>query len=129
LNSQVGPFTLVDASALSGSHGATIDASGRNVSVEIRGGAGDDILKSGGGNDFLKGGAGDDEYHIDSASDLIVDSGGFDTVVVAFNGFGLGQGVGVDKLILDGSGLTGSGDGFDNVIASTGVGSTMFGGD
>jgi len=50
----------------------------------LRGGAGDDRLDGGAGIDRLEGGAGNDIYVIDVAGDVIVDSGGVDTVELAF---------------------------------------------
>lgn len=48
----------------------------------LDGGAGDDVLDGGTGADFLDGGLGNDTYVV-SGADVIVDAGGYDTLLVA----------------------------------------------
>lgn len=82
-------FELVGGSArdiLAG--GAFGDSLVGGASVDmLDGGAGDDFLDGGAGADFLDGGLGNDTYVV-SGADVIVDAGGYDTVLVA-NSFSL----------------------------------------
>ena len=55
--------------------------SGANV---ITGGAGNDVLDGGAGADTLNGGLGNDTYVIDNAADVVIDSGGIDTIMTIF---------------------------------------------
>jgi Ca2+-binding RTX toxin-like protein len=61
----------------------------------IYGNGGNDMLDGGTGNDRMYGGAGDDIYVVDSAGDVVSESGGggFDTVRTSLSGYTLGAGL------------------------------------
>lgn len=60
---------------------------------ELIGGVGNDTLDGGAGADRLDGGAGNDSYTIDNAGDVIIDSGGVDTVTSFLASYTLGAGL------------------------------------
>lgn len=66
-----------------GSTGMVVDGGDGNDS--LTGGAGDDTLLGGAGNDLMVGGGGSDTYQIDSAGDVVVETGtyGIDTLMVS----------------------------------------------
>lgn len=57
----------------------------------LTGGAGNDTLDGGQGNDTLDGGAGNDWYRVDSVGDVVLDSGGIDTIETTLSVFDLAQ--------------------------------------
>jgi Ca2+-binding RTX toxin-like protein len=81
----------------------------------ITGNAGADLLDGGTGADQMAGGLGDDSYIIDDAADLVVEffSEGYDQVTASIN-YVLPEHV--EKLVLSGSAISGSGNGLDNLI-------------
>lgn len=88
---------------------------GNALENEITGGTGADTLDGGAGADILRGGLGDDIYYLDDASDLVVDTGGADTVYTTVN-FTIGAS-GVENLHAIGSGpVQFVGDGQNNVL-------------
>src|SRR5439155_13818532 len=83
------------------------------------GGAGNDWLIGWDGADILDGGAGDDSYVVDSVDDVIVDSGGIDSV---FAQVSWTLGPGLENLRLqfvydDGRNLSATGNELDNIIS------------
>lgn len=66
----------------------------------IEGTWGSDTIGGGGGADTLIGGAGDDEYHVDSASDVVLEyaGGGYDTVLASAS-YALGANIEVLKAV------------------------------
>ncbi len=115
----------------------------------LSGGTGDDTLFAGGGNDVMFGGAGNDVYIVDSAGDLLfetgsvidtLDSGGIDTVQSTAS-FSLDTSVGVrfvEHLTLAGTAATNAtgnalanrltGNGGANVLSGGGGADTLNGG-
>ena len=90
------------------------------------GGYGNDSLSGGAGNDILNGGLGDDTYIIDSAGDVILDSGGWDTARVYMSTYTLTADV--EDLIYIGSGsFTGEGTLADNLIKGGALNDTLNG--
>jgi len=88
---------------------------GNDLANLIFGGAGDDTLDGGAGNDTLDGGLGNDYYVVDSAGDLIRDSGGIDTVYSLASAYTLNGSL--EHLVYQGAGnFTGTGNGPANDI-------------
>lgn len=85
----------------------------------LAGGNGNDVLDGGSGNDSLQGGFGDDSYILGSEAtgmDTIFDQEGVDTIRSSISR-NLSHFVGIENLTLEGSsGISGTGDSFDNVI-------------
>ena len=86
-----------------------IGTSGRD---HLAGFGGDDTLDGGAGADYMNGGAGNDTYIVTSG-DVLVDSGGIDTVVSSVN---WNLGAGFENLTLTGSAISGSGNSANNTI-------------
>lgn len=81
----------------------------------ITGGTGNDTLDGKGGADTLDGGLGNDIYVIDNVGDVILDSGGIDTMQTIFNAATLSAGL--ENLTFIGTGdFTGTGNAANNVI-------------
>jgi Ca2+-binding RTX toxin-like protein len=112
----------IAADTVNGAEGSDtlLGAGGSDLLV---GGEGDDSLDGGIGTDTLDGGAGNDIYFLDSPTEKIADSGGFDAVVVAFSidlatsGF-----TGIEEVFLD---EVGDLDVIGNAIANDIVGNTF----
>jgi Ca2+-binding RTX toxin-like protein len=106
---------------------------------ELRGDSGNDFLDGGTGNDIMVGGEDSDAYVVDSAGDVIDETGtsGRDNVQSSIN-FDLSKVTGIEDLTLLGTGaINGTGNSGDNLIAGNagnnvidgGTGrDTMFGG-
>lgn len=102
---------------------------GNELSNNITGGAGDDILVGGGGDDFLdggtgadhmSGGVGDDYYVVDNAGDVVTEaaSGGTDTIKTSLASYSLATLTNVENLTYTGtSAFTGTGNASSNVIS------------
>ena len=83
------------------------------------GGAGNDWLIGGDGADIMNGGAGDDRYVVDNVDDVIVDSGGIDSVF-AKTSWTLGPGLENLRLQFvydDGRNLSATGNELDNIVS------------
>ena len=95
-----------------------------NAGVNIlTGGAGNDVLDGGAGADTLIGGLGNDTYIVDTASDVIVDAGGIDTVVTRLATV---LGSQLERLTLIGmANVNGTGNGLDNVIIGNAGGNVL----
>lgn len=91
------------------------------------GGAGNDILDGGTSADAMHGGTGDDIYYV-TAYDQVFEnaSEGNDTVIAAVDIAYLS--FNVEKLILSGSVVTGTGNSLDNLIYGNGANNTLDGG-
>ncbi|WP_166430443.1 right-handed parallel beta-helix repeat-containing protein [Polymorphobacter arshaanensis] len=96
---------------------------GNNI---ITGGSGNDILNGGLGTDTLAGGLGDDTYYVNNPTQLVVDTGGNDTVI-ADRSYALGATI--ENLTLSGS-STGNltGNALDNVLRGSSAGNIIDGG-
>jgi glycerophosphoryl diester phosphodiesterase len=99
---------------------------GQDGDDRLSGGAGDDRLLGGAGQDSMAGGLGDDGYEVDSAGDLVVEGAGegYDRVT-AWIDYTLGADV--EKLMLTGAAVSGTGNALDNRIIGTGLANTLSG--
>lgn len=95
----------------------------------LTGGEGDDILAGGSGIDTLVGGTGNDVYVVDHASDRIIDAPmtGIETVV-SFVNWSLGEGTGMDHLILLAEANSGTGNALTNKLLGNAASNTLSGG-
>jgi serralysin len=100
---------------------------GNALDNRIVGGVGADTLDGGAGADTLDGGTGDDVYIVGEVGDVILDSGGIDTVRVSLPSYTLA--VGLENLVYTGSGnFSGVGNAGANALTG-GVGAdTLSGG-
>ena len=83
----------------------------------VEGWYGDDTLYGGAGNDRFLGGPGSDVYYITDAGDTVNESrwAGRDTIYSQVD-FALGQAGHIENLVLQGTAITGRGNGLDNRI-------------
>jgi Ca2+-binding RTX toxin-like protein len=93
----------------------------------IFGGGGNDTLDGCAGSDSLTGGNGDDYYIVDSASDVVSDDNGTDSVEAAIN-YTLGASSGMEWLILRGGATLGAGNSFANTLVGSTGSESLFGG-
>lgn len=114
----------------------TIDAgngddelSGGAHNDSLFGGDGNDTLNGGTGADRMEGGNGNDVYIVDNAADTVADNGGGVDRIETSVTFDLSnRGVGIEQLILTGSGSTaGYGNGLSNTITGTAQGNVIKG--
>lgn len=115
--------------------------SGFSGSDDLSGGLGDDVIDGGEGADTLAGGDGDDTYHVDNASDVIVETTNEgDDAVVASADYVLAAGVevehltaatGTDPIDLTGNefGQTITGNAGENILVGGGGADTLNGGE
>ncbi|WP_159999790.1 hypothetical protein [Roseomonas sp. 18066] len=91
---------------------------GRDGNDALQGGNGNDWLDGGRGDDVMHGGLGDDTYVVDSTADRVAElrDQGYDTLrsSVAWT-----LGDNLEKLVLTGAALNGTGNALDNVIIGT----------
>ncbi len=115
---------------------AALNGTGNAEANFIEGNAGANVLDGGVGNDTLQGGLGDDTYVVDSPLDVVIDTGGNDTVQVSVSGFVLG-GADIENLTLVGNAITAggndaanwlSGNALDNLLYGNGGNDTLDGG-
>src|SRR5688572_9932762 len=93
----------------------------------LKGGAGNDTLIGGTGLDEMIGGAGNDIYHVDELDDIVTEAaaGGADLVQVAVDGYGLAANV--ERMVLFGTAVHGSGNALANYITGSGIGNSLAG--
>ncbi len=109
-NSIWGNATL--ANRLSGLGGNDVLIGGTAADT-LLGGDGNDTLDGGTGSDSLVGGLGNDWYAVERTTDIVIDSGGADTVQASIT-YTLGSAL--ENLLLVGSATTGTGNGAANSI-------------
>ena len=102
----------------------SLELGGSDIANEMRGNAGDNIFRGGAGNDSMYGYEGDDTYYVDDAGDQVVETegNGRDTILTSIN-MQLGSTQYVEELRAQdetaSTGMTLTGNQFDNVIAGT----------
>ena len=111
---------IVDASG-------AFNAIGNTLANVITGNDDGDTLNGGAGSDTMNGGTGNDTYVVDSASDIINDAGGIDTVSAAIS-YTLQAGNGIENLTLTGTAGVGVGNELDNFITGNASANTLNGG-
>jgi Ca2+-binding RTX toxin-like protein len=136
-----GADIIINVEGAIGSAGAdtlgwTSLATNANTSLYLDGGAGNDtltgsnyndILVGGTGNDSMIGGTGNDTYYVDSAADIVVDSGGYsDTISSSINIPALLADI--ENLILTGTAITGTGNSSSNRISGNDMANVLSGG-
>ncbi len=115
------------ANRLEGGGGADVLLGGAGKDL-LQGGAGADWLDGGAGIDRLEGGAGNDVYVVDSAGDLILDTGADDRDLVrATVSFALASGL--EDLVLTGTAASfGIGNAAENALTGNAAGNLLDGG-
>lgn len=108
--------------------GSALRGTGNSLANAIAGNAGNNTLDGAAGDDTLEGGAGDDTYVVDDGGDVIVEAegGGIDTVQ-ATTDYALGDHI--ERLVLVGDALRGTGNSLDNTITGNALDNTLTGGD
>lgn len=120
----------VENLTLTGPYATNVDGTGNTLANYLMGSEGANLLKGLGGNDTLdgggsgldtlNGGAGDDTYIVHSVTDVVLDSGGMDTVVFMspyyYQTYNLADGVEDLIMATDGASATGNGNALDNHI-------------
>jgi Ca2+-binding RTX toxin-like protein len=93
----------------------------------LKGGAGNDTLIGGTGLDEMIGGAGNDIYNLDEVDDIVTEAagGGVDLVQTSADGYQLTANV--EKLVVLGSAVHGTGNALANTITGSGVGNSLAG--
>lgn len=118
---------------------SNIAISGNTLSNKLTGNSGQNAITGGSGNDTidggidsvtdtLTGGVGDDVYIVRSSSDSVVETAGqgtADTVKAAYTGYTLADNV--EKLILMGKIIAGSGNGSNNTLTGNSADNTLTG--
>jgi Ca2+-binding RTX toxin-like protein len=106
-----------------------INGTGNSLDNVIDGNDGNNTLDGGAGNDILGGGLGDDTYILDSAGDIVAESGGNDTIRVGFTA-SLASYTGIDNIVLTGtSAINATGDAGNNTLTGNSAVNTLTGGD
>ena len=120
---------LTGSAAINATGNATANLLVGNAGANrLSAGDGNDTLEGRGGIDTLEGGLGNDLYRIDSASDVITDTGGSDTVESAVT-FSLAAVTGIEHLILAGTAaIAGTGNSGANRITGNDAANRIDGG-
>jgi Ca2+-binding RTX toxin-like protein len=106
---------------------ANINGTGNSLANSITGNSGNNTLDGGAGNDTLNGGLGNDIYIVDSAADVINDTGGNDAVATTLASYTLAPNL--EYLAFVGSGnFTGTGNALNNWIGGGAGSDTLNGG-
>lgn len=106
---------------------AQINATGNSANNSLIGNAADNRIDGAQGADSMAGGAGNDTYFVDNIADVVKEAvdEGFDQVVSTVN-FTLAEHV--ERLVLSGPALNGTGNGQDNELIGNDLGNRLSGG-
>jgi Ca2+-binding RTX toxin-like protein len=100
---------------------------GNSLANAITGSSVNDTLDGGVGIDTMSGGVGNDTYFVDNIGDVLIDSGGSDTVAVSLSNYTLGSAF--ENLVFTGSGaFIGTGNASSNLIVGGSGNDTLSGG-
>ena len=97
----------------------------RGTGLTGNGGENDDTLESEGGGNTLSGGQGSDTYIVRGLGDVVTDGGGAADVIYAFVNYTNASGV--ERLVVRGAGLTGTGTTAGEILASVAGANTLIG--
>jgi len=116
----------IDSDQLDGGNGNDTLLGGQRWDT-LTGGAGDDVLDGGTENDRMTGGTGNDTYYVDNVGDRVYENAneGTDTVYSMID-FALGPDI--ENLILQGTAISGTGNGLNNKITGNSQANTLSGG-
>ena len=118
--------TIASETLTSRVDGTTVSGLGGNDT--LLGFGGKDTLDGGIGADTLKGGFGDDTYVLGSESDIVIDTGGIDTITTTITR-SLASYTMLEKLTLLGTAaISGTGNGLANTITGNAAANTLNGG-
>ncbi|WP_376095391.1 Calx-beta domain-containing protein [Roseomonas sp. CCTCC AB2023176] len=126
---EVENLALIGTARVNGTGNGLANAITGNANVNILdGGAGADVLDGGAGADRLTGGTGTDTYFVDNAADQVVElATDLDIdLVYASVSYALGN-TAVERLILTGAALDGTGSNGDNRLTGNGLGNRLTG--
>ncbi len=118
LGSNIENLTLLGPLALQGF--------GNALGNLIVGNDANNLLDGGVGADTLQGGLGNDIYVVDSLADVVVDTGGSDTIRISVDGYTLPSGE-IENLELIGNAASGTGNSLANVLTGNSIDNTLQG--
>lgn len=102
-----------------------VNVTGNAAANILIGNSAANVLDGGAGADSLRGGAGDDIYIIDDVGDGVIETSGLDEVRSSVN---VALWSGIERLILTGSALNGTGNSSANYLEGTAAANTLDGG-
>jgi Ca2+-binding RTX toxin-like protein len=126
IGDNVEQLTLIGAAVIGTGNALDNTINGNAMANSLVGGEGADTLDGGEGADTLEGGSDNDFYHVDNADDVIVEdgAGGYD-IVHAVVDYVLGEHV--EKLVLLGAVVAGTGNAQNNLIIGNDLGNSLTG--
>ncbi|MES1197002.1 MAG: calcium-binding protein, partial [Pseudomonadota bacterium] len=106
---------------------AAVTATGNALNNVITGNSTNNVLNGGAGEDTLNGGLGNDNYVVNSAGDVVNDTGGNADTITSFIDMATLT-ANIENLTLAGTALIGGGNGLNNVIVGNSLANTLSGG-
>ncbi|MES1201255.1 MAG: calcium-binding protein, partial [Pseudomonadota bacterium] len=104
-----------------------VTATGNALNNIITGNSTNNTLNGGAGEDTLAGGLGNDTYVVNSAGDVVTDTGGNNDTILSYINLPTLT-ANIENLTLAGAALIGGGNQLNNVIVGNGLGNTLSGG-